>query len=53
MTRIFAQHSDNEKKEKKNVLQVAKWFSRYNKKNNPFELKLDFQEGKFLLRFKS
>ena len=30
MTRTFAQHSDNEKKE--NVLQVAKWISKHNKK---------------------
>ena len=33
MTRTFAQNIDNEKKVKQNVLQVAKSFPRYNKKN--------------------
>ena len=41
MTLTFAQNFDNEKKEKQNVLQVAKWFPRYNKKNFPWELQLD------------
>ena len=31
MTRTFAQSIDNEKKEKQNVVQVAKWFLRYKK----------------------
>ena len=35
MTRTFAQSIDNEKKKTQNVLQVAKWFPRYNNKNTP------------------
>ena len=33
MTRTFAQSIDNEKKEKQNVLQVAKWLPKDNNKN--------------------
>ena len=41
MIHISAPNFDNEKKQKQNVLQLAKWFPRYNKKHIPCELELD------------